>query len=199
MLKLIFFLLLAGGRFGIAETSSPNWSGDYPPCDGHPDLLSHEHTDLGVRISTSNETLARQFVRAMQFWADVLDIDWHEVDTQACSIEVVDGTSELFDSAAIAARAQSPDRSAFQGWIAFNPASRLTAHEFFVVSVHEIGHLLGLAHNPNGSSVMFFLKLDNSVSLDAADLTALAARHKLRSGIFENGGVMDARVRIPDR
>jgi hypothetical protein len=36
---------------------------------------------------------------------------------------------------------------------------------------------------------MFFLELDDSVSLDAADLRALGARHKLRAGVFENGGV----------
>jgi hypothetical protein len=30
---------------------------------------------------------------------------------------------------------------------------------------------------------MFFLKLDASVSLDTADLDALADRHKLRAGV----------------
>jgi hypothetical protein len=30
---------------------------------------------------------------------------------------------------------------------------------------------------------MFFLKLDDSVSLDTADLNALADRHKLRTGV----------------
>ena len=198
-MKLILFLLVTGGRFCMAEGLPPNWSGDYPPCDRHPDLLSREHTDLGVRISTSSKPLARQFARAMDFWAEILDIDWHEVTSQACSIEVVDGTADLFNSATIAARAQILDRSAFQGWIAFNPGSRLTGHDLFVISVHEIGHLLGLPHNPNGSSVMFFFKLDDSLSLDAADLAALAARHKLRAGILENGGMQNARVRIPDR
>ncbi len=198
-MKLILFLLVAGGRCGMAEALPPNWGGEYPPCDRHPDLLIREHTDLGVRISTSNPALARQFARAMDFWTEVLDIDWHEVETPACSIEVIDGTAELFNSVAIAARAHSPDRSAFQGWIAFNPASRLSARQLFVISVHEIGHLLGLPHNPNSSSVMFFFNLDESVSLDAADLSALAARHKLRTGIFENGGVSSARVKIPDR
>ena len=188
-------LLLLAASCGIAEASPPNWSGHFTPCDRHPDLLNREHVDLGVRLSTANTVLARQFVRAMEFWTEVLDLEWHEVDSQDCSIQLVDGTPELFDTAGMAARSQFPDRPAFQGWIAFNPASRLTEQEMFVISVHEIGHLLGLPHNSSGSSVMFFLELDESVSLDAADLNALADRHKLRSGIFGKG-VSTARVTV---
>jgi hypothetical protein len=55
----------------------------------------------------------------------------------------VDGTPDLFNTAGMAARSQFPDRSAFQGWIAFNPGSKLTEHDMFMVWVREIGHLLG--------------------------------------------------------
>jgi len=192
----LVFLVLATG-IGVAETSPPNWSGKYPPCDHHPDLLSREHVDLGVRISTSNAVLARQFARALEFWAGVVDLEWHKVDSQDCAIQLVDGSVELFDAAGTAARAQFPDRPAFQGWIAFNPVSALTEHEMFVVSVHEIGHLLGLPHNPSGSSVMFFFEFDDSVALDAADLNALARRHKLRAAMFGTDGLTAARVAIP--
>ena len=192
----MFFLLLAAS-LGIAEASPPNWSGNYPPCNRHPDLLNQEHVDLGVRISTSNTVLARQFAKAMDFWTGILDLEWHEVDAQDCAIQLVDGTPGLFDPAAIAARSQFPDRPEFQGWIAFNPGSKLTEQEMFLVSVHEIGHLLGLPHNPSASSVMFFLKLDQSALLDAADLHALAGRHKLRAGIFERGGTTAAQVTVP--
>jgi hypothetical protein len=194
-MNMTFLLLLAS--FGIAQASPPNWSGNYPPCNRHPDLLTRDHVDLGVRISTANTSLARQFAKAMDFWTGILDLEWHQVDSPDCSIQLVDGTPELFDPAAIAARAQIPDRPAFQGWIAFNPVSRLTEHEMFLVSVHEIGHLLGLPHNPNGSSVMYFLKLDESVSLDSADLDALADRHKLRTGIFEKGAITAGRITLP--
>lgn len=174
-------LLFLAASLGPAPAPPPNWSGQYSPCNRHLDLLKRSHVDLGVRISTSNPALGAQFEQAMRFWSGVVDLDWHAVDdTQDCAIQLVDGTPGLFDNSATAARSQFPDRPAFQGWVAFNPDSRLTEHEMFVISVHEIGHLLGLPHNPSGSSVMYFFDLEGSPSLDAADLNELADRHKLR-------------------
>ena len=195
-MKLIIFLLPLACS-AIAGTSPQNWNGEYPPCNRHSDLLKRDHVDLGVRISTSNKVLAREFARAMNFWAGVIDIEWHEADSEDCSIELVDGMADLFDSAAVAARSQFPDRPAFEGWVAFNPGSKLTGRDMFLVSVHEIGHLLGLPHNPSAGSVMFFLQLDDPVVLDTADLDALAGRHKLRTGILEKGGSTAARVTVP--
>jgi hypothetical protein len=43
---------------------------------------------------------------------------------------------------------------------------------------------------------MFFLVLDDSMSLDAADLDALAGRHKLRAGVSEKPGITAARELI---
>lgn len=187
MFYTLFAVLLLTFGCGIAEASPPNWTGDYAPCKRHADLLSREHVNLGVRISTLNVVLARQFERAMDFWTDIVDLDWHEVDSEDCAIELVDGTPQLFDSAnpcgCLSARSQFPDRLAFEGWIAFNPRLKFSKQEMFLDSVHEIGHLLGLSHNPSDLSVMYFDELDKSASLDSADLEALAARHKLRVGI----------------
>ena len=189
------FLLLAAS-FGVAATSPQNWSGNYPPCNRHDDLLSRERVDLGIRISTSNATFARQFKQAMEFWSGVLDLTWHDDDSPNCSIQLVDGEPELFESSGscscVSARSQLPDRPAFQGWIAFNTGAKLTERQMFLVSVHEIGHLLGLPHNSSGSSVMFFFGLDGSESLDTNDLAALATRHKLRAGVLEKGVIFIA-------
>ena len=178
-MRVIPFMLLV--CFSVAYGESPaNWSADYGPCNRHSELLSQEHMDLGVRVATANQVLAEQFLRAMDSWASILDLDWHEDDTQSCSIQLVDGERELFQPPTIAARSQLPDRLGFQGWIAFNPQQKLSEAELFGISLHEIGHMLGLQHSPNVMSVMYSFNLDGQKWLDLTDLAALAAHHKLR-------------------
>jgi hypothetical protein len=116
----------------------------------------------------------------MDSWASILDLDWHEDDTENCSIQLVDGKRELFQLPVIAARSQLPDRLDFQGWIAFNPAQTLNEAEMFRIAVHEIGHILGLQHSSNAMSVMYGFDLEGLKWLDPTDLAALATRHKLR-------------------
>ena len=167
--------------FSVAEGETPaNWSANYPPCNRHAELLKTGHMDLGVRVATTNLFLAEQFRRAMDFWARILDLDWHDEDTQNCSIQLVDGEQDLFQPSAVVARSQLPDRLDFQGWIAFNPAQTLGAADLYRISIHELGHMLGLPHSANVLSVMYGFDLDGLELLDPADLAALAKHHKLR-------------------
>src|SRR5579862_448301 len=176
-----FILLSLVVCASLAHAGSPaNWSANYPPCNRHSELLSQEHMDLGVRLATANPLLAREFRRAMDTWASVLDLDWHEDDTQNCSIQLVDGERELFQPEAIAARSQLPDRLNFDGWIAFNPERTLSVTELYQISLHEIGHVLGLQHSSNAMSVMYSYNLEGQEWLDLTDLKALATHHKLR-------------------
>jgi hypothetical protein len=156
------------------------WTGPYAPCDDHSEVLKREPMNLGVRFSESNPTLKAEFARAMSFWASILEMNWHEEDSRACAIQAVDGDPDLFRPGEVA-RAQFPGLPAYQGWIAFNPRVSLPANELFVTAVHELGHLLGLPHSSNASSVMYFLALDGPVFLDSTDLAALATRHRLRA------------------
>ncbi|MGJ5815278.1 matrixin family metalloprotease [Paludibaculum fermentans] len=173
---LLGLLLTAAIR---ADEPPGAWTGPFLPCDGHAEVLKREPLKLGVRFATANPALKAEFARAMNFWAGVLDLTWHEEDSRACAIQAVDGGPGLFRPGEVA-RAQFPGHSAFQGWIAFNPRATLPANELFVTVVHELGHLLGLPHSANSSSVMYFLALDGPVFLDSADLAVLAARHRIR-------------------
>ena len=176
-----FILLLLVVCSSIADAGSPaNWSANYPPCNRHAELLMQGHMDLGVRVATLNPILAREFRRAMDTWAGVLDLDWHEDNTQNCSIQLVDGERQLFQPAAIAARSQLPDRLDFDGCIAFNPGQTLNPTELYQISLHEIGHMLGLQHSSNAQSVMYGFNLEGQDWLDLTDLAELAAHHKLR-------------------
>ena len=174
-LGLLFASLAAAETLG-------NWRANFPPCKQHSELLKQGPMNLGVRVATANPVLAEQFRAAMDFWAKVLDLEWHEESTEDCSVEVIDGDRPLFEPEPenMAARSQFPDRSDFQGWIAFNPAVPLDRVEFYRISVHEIGHMLGLRHSTNIKSLMYGFDLDGSESLDPADLASLAGRHKLR-------------------
>jgi Matrixin len=163
-----------------AAENTSNWSANYPPCNRHSELLKRGHMDLGVRFLTSNPALAEQFRRAMDSWAKILDLDWHEDDTQNCAIQVIDGERELFHPASVIARSQFPDRLDFQGWIAFNPEQTLDEPDLYRMAVHEIGHILGLPHSAKATSVMYFLDLDGLEWLDPTDLTLLAKHHKMR-------------------
>jgi len=136
--------------------------------------------DLGVRLATANQALAEQFRHAMDTWANILDLDWHEDDSETCSIQLVDGRRKLFQPAAVAARSQLPDRLFFDGWIAFNPGQTLSEIEMYQTSLHEIGHVLGLQHSSNPMSVMYSFSLEGQEWLDLSDLAALATHHKLR-------------------
>jgi Matrixin len=137
--------------------------------------------EIGVWMNTSNAALAAEFSHAMDFWADILDMTWHERNRPDCSIQVVDGSQSLFVSDVIAARTQLVDRKLFHGWIAFNPKCRLSNVETYLTAIHEIGHTLGLPHNPNPKSVMYFLNPEYSPLLDKSDIACLAKHHKLRN------------------
>ncbi len=197
--RALFLLAMAAvAAFAASPAPAANWTGKYEAVrSAFPELARWGHTELGVRLSSSNPALNRQFTRAMEFWSQVVDFDWHEENSDACAVQLVDGAKNLFETPGVAARAQNPDKTGFEGWVAFNPAARLTEHEMFIISVHEIGHLLGLEHNSDGSSVMYFFDLDDLACLDAADLKALGDRHTLRTGVTPGGHLASLQVVTP--
>ncbi len=137
------------------------------------------HMSLGVKLDVTDPVVREQFGRAMDFWAGLLDMEWYRDQTPECAMRITYGAPETFDRDDIA-QADDPDSNTFQGEIAFNPTSDMTPLEAYLVSIHEIGHLLGLDHNPSPTSVMHALYLEGPEKLEAADIAALSARHRMR-------------------
>jgi Matrixin len=175
----VFIALFFAAVALLADEPPENWTGNFEPCNRRMELLKRGHMDLGVRTSTSNLLLAAQFKRAIQFWAGIVDMSWHAEDTSFCSVQLVDGTPAILKNETVA-RSQFVDWGNFQGWIAFDPTAPLTREEMYLTAVHEIGHMLGLKHNPNPRSVMYYLDVRKNEVLDRVDLAALSSRHKLR-------------------
>jgi len=65
----------------------------------------------------------------------------------------------------------------------------MSSAEIYATAVHEMGHILGLRHNSNIHSVMYFLDIDGSEGLDAQDILALSGHHQLQPAIFALGFV----------
>lgn len=170
-------LFVLAARPGVAQ--SLNWTGDFASCDHHSDLLSRGPISIGVKFSTSNHIIEEEFKKALDFWSGIIEMEWHEDDTSTCAMNVVDGTPDILTKSVIA-RSQFPEWGNFEGWIAFDPTAPLSDFEIYVTAVHEIGHMLGLKHNPRASSIMYFLDLEGPEVLDKKDLLSLAEHHDLR-------------------
>ena len=199
---LAIFALAAPGfaETTIEASSSSNWTGNYAPCNNHAELLGAGPLNIGVRFSSHNADLTHEFQNALDFWSSVLDLEWHSVDSEDCAMQLLDGTPQLFNwCACTSARSQLPDKADFEGWVAFNPRLKLSKQEMFLDSVHEIGHLLGLAHNSSETSIMFFFGLDKLEWLEPSDLSALSARHSLRPGFVRDHGFSKLPVVVPTR
>ena len=104
----------------LAGERSANWSASYSECDRHSELLKKTHLNLGIRFLTSNPELVRECARALDFWATVLDLEWHEDDSRGCAIQIVVGRPDLFIRTQVA-RGRFPNRSGFQGFDRIQP------------------------------------------------------------------------------
>jgi hypothetical protein len=144
-------------------------------------LRSRVLGNIGVKIFV-NRAWANAFRRALKFWNSVLLVNFHEERSlNACSIRIVSGSPEILNNA-ILARSQLIGRVNFRGKIAVSPrsAKEMNSAAIYATAVHELGHMLGLKHNPNSRSIMYFLDVDGDQCLDREDILELSAHHELR-------------------
>lgn len=179
---ILFITIISGLTLPCsADGVTNNWGGNFTPCERHSELLRWDSMSLGVKMSTLDRKAEDEFEAALNFWSKIIDMTWHKDETSSCAIQLVEGTHAIL-TGSVVARSQFPQWDNFQGWIAFDPHAPLTKPEMYAVAVHEIGHLLGLKHNPNPRSVMYYLNLEGQEIVDQWDLKQLAIHHKLRFG-----------------
>ena len=161
-----------------------NWMGPYEPCRNSAELKGTGHLHIGVRYDVSDPVVIQQFHEAFEFWSKVLDADFYDEQSTACAVAIVEGTNTLLGDLVVA-RAQLPDRSNFEGWIAVERTAGpyLPFGDAIATWIHEIGHLLGLKHSSSPASLMYFIDVDSASRLDSADLRALSRLHTLRGGM----------------
>jgi hypothetical protein len=158
-----------------------NWDSPDAPCAQYDNLRSRVLGNIGVKIDV-NRPWANAFRRALQFWNSVLVVNFHEersLDT--CGIRIVNGGRDILNHG-ILARSQLIGRGNFRGKIAVSPGSakEMNSAAIYAAAVHELGHMLGLKHNPSSRSIMYFFSVDGDEYLDRGDILELSAYHELR-------------------
>ncbi len=143
-------------------------------CQNAGILRSSHHLELAVQFSTHDPRIIEQSSRALKRWSEIADIAWYREDSNDCSISIADGKFTDEDELA--------EANAEAGSITFASAGELTVNELFITAFHEIGHLLGLQHNPSPHSVMYWIGIRGDEVLNESDMRTLAATHALRAG-----------------
>lgn len=142
-------------------------------------LKQHGRLDIGVRLS-GNSAFREAEIKALDYWASVLDIDWRQDETDDCSIEFrpVDSISSFrHDGAFPVAGTHMPNDKRFDGVVYFR---YVNGYDKRLVFEHELGHLFGLEHNSDIGSVMYYEPSQSGGYLESSDLSQLKHMHSLR-------------------
>jgi hypothetical protein len=165
-----------------------NWTSADAPCAKYDDMRNPVLGSIGVKIDTT-EPWADGFRRALRFWNTVLAANFHEeTSLNACTVRIINGRPDILNKV-IVARSQLTELDNFRGKIAVSPEAvkAMSGAEMYGAAVHELGHMLGLKHNASSQSVMYFLDINGTESLDNKDILDLSTHHKLRPAIVSTG------------
>jgi hypothetical protein len=174
----VLALVVIGASSLLGDT---NFGGPYRHCDNHAELQKSGHMNIGVRIGVRDKRLVKQVRKAMDFWQNLLDLEFYEAKGTDCALAIEDAAPGLLPETGDIARAHLPTQDNFQGWIVLDPNMRnyATEDESFSAVAHELGHIFGLQHNPSVFSLMYYLDFEGSF-LDQNDLRVLAILHAFK-------------------
>lgn len=148
-------------------------------CSNASLLRQHGRLDIGVRFA-GNAAFREAEIKALDYWLAVLNLSWHQDETDGCSIEFrpVDSISSFrTDGAFPVAGAHMPSDSRFDGVIYFRYAN---GYNKLLVFEHELGHLFGLEHDGDQDSIMYYEPSLSGGDLDPSDLKRLKRLHSMR-------------------
>jgi Matrixin len=160
------------------------WLFPHPYCHEYKQLLSHEPMNIGVRFDTRDPHVVAIFEAELDRLAETVALTWRVDQSHNCALEVRE----------LPLRKRKANRQGyiqsggahiggtrnFDGRLYYHPA---LAHQPDLPESfrHELGHLMGLQHNPSVDSIMYWLTFSGrGTEFDQRDLAALSQRHKLR-------------------
>jgi hypothetical protein len=159
-------------------------------CDRNQALLCGGHMELGVKFDTNNQRFKEAAAEALNYWATLLDLSWHEdSDDRTCSIEFRPAEFGVrADNHDTLAMAHLPDDAKYDGVVYFKLLAHYDAQRVFI---HELGHLFGLEHSDARNSPMYFQPENAGVALTSREEKQLAKHHKLALALVAESGWQD--------
>lgn len=148
-------------------------------------LANKGHLDLGVRLS-GNSQFRQAETDALNYYAGILDMTWHEDYTDACSIEFRPVEHIRSAGGDVVAIAYQPRLKYFDGVVYYHYTN---GYDKTAVFTHELGHLFGLEHNreDDGSVMSARNPGQSSGKLDSYDLKELGKLHATRMLLIAKG------------
>lgn len=154
----------------IAFSPSPS------PCHNSNELLKAGPMQIGVRFRSMTPETTLNAARALDYWSSVLDMKWYEDESDSCAIDLEPHQwSHKGDSFTIG-EASIGGLDGFDGVLLYSSRPKEATTALFI---HELGHIFGLKHSKDESSVMYWLSGDDRLTLSDGDKQALCRRHTL--------------------
>ena len=178
MKKLLLSLFVAALPVMCATTK--------PGCGEARRLVLSRPGKVGVKFDKEVPSRYKvAFAQALLYWEQVIDVTfWDDSNEETCSIELSVGSNPDKNTLA---ETFIPDTMDYSGRVIVNVDGDIKTYadsKLVYIFIHELGHVFGLKHSADDSSVMY-ASTDGGLVLLPADLKALSVYHELIRAIYQ--------------